>query len=167
MIGGEPVANHEDNCPGGPHLEALRFAEQFTVWAIRVWVKAVQGKAPPGRLLEEGFEVAGCEAALSPLHGLMRTLAVAAERSIDVRCINCRHVSPDEVSFLRAIAGFQRGCYGEGAMLIAGYLPPAAARTAIDHAAALAGHLASAGLLLAPAQAHPHTAAMPVSHTLH
>lgn len=118
------MAHHEEDCPGGPHLEALRFAEQFVVWAIRVWVAAVKERRPPGRLLDEGFEVAGCEEALAPLHGLMHTLAVTSQRSIDVRCVNCRHVSPDETSLLRAIAGFQRGSYGEGAMLIAGYLPP-------------------------------------------
>lgn len=160
------MAHHEQDCPGGPRLEALRFAEQFVVWAIRVWVAAVKERRPPGRLLDEGFEVACCEEGLAPLHGLMHTLAVASERSIDVRCVNCRHVSPDESSLLRAIAGFQRGSYGEGAMLIAGYLPRAAARTAIDHAAALAGHLAAAGLMLAAAPMHRPPVAM-ASRTLH
>ncbi len=160
------MAHHHEDCPGGPELAGLQFGEQFAVWAIRVWVAAVKERRSPGGLLDEGFGVAGCEDALAPLHAFMRILAVAAERPIDVRCIHCRHVSPDETSFLRAIAGFQRGSYGEGALLIAGYLRPAAARAAIDHAAALASRLAAAGLILTGPP--PRTAGAAVmSRTLH
>lgn len=97
-------------------------------------------------MLDRAFAAAGAGPALPHLHGFLRTLATAASRSIDIRCPNCAHVSPDEAALVRLIDAFQRDAIGEAAMLLSDWLPPAAMRLAVDQARALAVAFADADL---------------------
>ncbi|WP_119421443.1 hypothetical protein [Desertibaculum subflavum] len=135
-----------DLCPGGPSFRAQRFAAQFAIWATRIWVAAVKRHESPSPMLDQAFAAAGAAPALPHLHGLLRTLATAASRQIDIRCPNCTSVSPDEAALIQLIDAFQRGAFGEAAMLLSDWLPPAAVRLAIDQASALAAALAEADL---------------------
>lgn len=135
-----------DQCPGGPSFRAQSFAAQFAIWATRIWVAAVKRHESPSPMLDQAFAAAGAAPALPHLHSLLRTVATAALRSIDIRCPSCAYVSPDEAALVRLIDAFQRGALGEAAMLLSDWLPPAAARLAIDQARALATALAEAEL---------------------
>jgi len=153
------MASSADNeqCPGGPSFRAQRFAAQFVIWATRIWVAAVKRRESPSPMLDQAFAAAGATGALPHLHGLLRTLATAADRSIDIRCPNCAHVSADEAALVRLIGAFQRGAMGEAAMLLSDWLPPAAVRLAIDQACAMAMALSEAELdLVVVHQGAPH-----------
>ncbi len=159
-----PVDAKSNDCPIGPPLCGQRFAAQFAIWAARIWVDAVKRGGSTTPLLDQAFAAANASAALPHLRGLFRTLATAATRSIDIRCPTCIHTSPDELALIRLIGAFQSGHFGEGAMLVSDWLPPAAARLAIDQALAYATALARAELLMGQSVAmvqseHRHPAA--------
>jgi hypothetical protein len=155
-----------EQCPEGPSFRAQRFAAQFVVWATRIWVAAVKRRESPSPMLDQAFAAAGAAPALAHLNGLLRTVATAAARPIDVRCPSCAHVSPDELALVQMLAAFQRDAFADAAMLLSDWLPPAAVRVAIDQAWALALALGEAELTLTtsatPSEGQPGTTAQPL-----
>ena len=94
--------------------EDLSATECLLVWAMRVWVAHHRAGAVPCRGYSYAFIRVGLPDAPLLLHRLMQVVAAHARRGIDVRCIGCPRVSPDEGRLLSALAAAQRGDLAAG-----------------------------------------------------
>jgi len=99
--------------------------------------------------LRDGFAAADIPyAGAAAFDCLFRIVAVASTRPIDVRCRNCRHLSPDEALLLQMTGALQRRDEEEARQALAQWLPPAAIRTALEPLHILAHTMRMAGLRL-------------------
>ena len=83
--------------PGELRFKDLRFAEQFTIWALRKWVVVMRSAEKDATILRQAFVQAMIGDAFFAFDQLMRIVAVSAKRTIDVRCVGCHAVSLDAV----------------------------------------------------------------------
>jgi len=122
-------------------LERLPPAEQFALWALRVWVSAHRQPVNLLPLLRDGFAAAGMPQAWIELDRWMSYFLGAATRQIEIRSIRYPSLSDDEVGLLSWVAAAQRKNAPPGRC--------AQTRTALNSAERLAEHFDSAGLLFA------------------
>jgi len=141
----------------GLRTEELDLAGQFLLWGMRAWLTAYrQGKDRANAyrgIAGEGFLRAGVPQGMELIDDIFSTLAVAALRTIDVRCPRCTYVSPDEALLLGAVAASQRKQHGIAWSALIQLLPPAAARVALPSLISLAVLLRDAELVIAPLDA--------------
>lgn len=138
-----PPAVYPANAP----IAELRTAEMFGVCAARLWVASycgAPGQVPDWRV---GFVAARVQdsptAAFDVLFGI---IAAGARRKLDIRCPSCRALGADEAALLQAISLLQGDRLADARLILADWLPPAAARGALVPAKAFADGLAEAGL---------------------
>jgi|AraplaMF_Col_mMF_1032025.scaffolds.fasta_scaffold00059_62 hypothetical protein len=172
---GQAVAQeHGDDCRNEliamPDVSALDFTAQFTVWAIRSWVQAFKSKESFDDVTHQTFARFGLSRAALAIDSLMTVLAASASRSIDIRCVQCRLLSPDEALLIDAMAAAQSGGYFVATVALRQLMPGTAARAALPHLADLARDFGEAGMVAKPippyagmATAATATAEMPVS----
>lgn len=134
-------------------VETLSFAEQFVVWAVRAWVDGYKSGRGQAGLLREGFALAGAADGWLLIEELMSILAAAARRPLDVRCLACRMLGDDEAPLLAAVGGLQQSDTVPALALTSEWLPPEAARAALDLLRRLAADLSRAGMRLPPSPA--------------
>jgi hypothetical protein len=148
-----PANDHET----GLRTEELDAAGQFLLWGMRSWLLAYrQGKDQPSAyrgIAGEGFLRAGVPQAMELIDDVFSALAAAALREIDVRCLRCAYVSPDEALLLGAVAASQRKQHGIAWSALTQLLPPAAARATLPSLISLAILLRDAELTLQPLDA--------------
>jgi hypothetical protein len=100
--------------PVAPQIPAARnFAEltppeRLIIWGCRIWVACYKAGKCPMQTLRDVFGRFGVHDAASSLDGILGATARYATRSVDMRCPNCPHLSPDEACLLRAAAAMQR-----------------------------------------------------------
>jgi hypothetical protein len=145
---GEQALLHDVPAIAPRHLEDMKFAEQFAVWAIRAWVHNSQRSSDVAVDMESGFRLAKIEPALASLTFFMRALQNAASRPIEVRCLHCPQVSPDEELMLHAVAALQAGRHICAQIVLHGYLPCAGVRITMWCLEAFAERLRTGGLNL-------------------
>lgn len=133
-----------------PDFRDMPFAAQLVTWGMRSWVAACLRQAPVSADVPAAFARAGAGEAWSGLDSVFGILAAVAVRPLDIRCIGCRRVSEDEIALLDLVAAVQQGDVTGVAERLAGLLPPAAARLALDGVEQWAHGLRAAGLHLAP-----------------
>lgn len=135
--------------PANTEVLSLRTAEHFVLHSARLWVARrldPQGFHPD---LEAGFDAAGLsEDALAAFTAMFETVATAARRSVDIRCLRCTLLSPDEALLLQTVATCQRRRPGIASVMLTAWLPPAAMRIAGQAADRFAAGLAEVGLVL-------------------
>jgi predicted glycoside hydrolase/deacetylase ChbG (UPF0249 family) len=127
----------------------LRFAEQFTVWALRKWVAVMKSGDKDDAVLQEAFAQARIGEAFASFDYLMRIVAASAKRTIDVRCVVCHAVSLDETIILGMIEARQQGDAVSTHMYLDDWIPPAAARVAFAPVTCVAETMEQGGLRLA------------------
>ena len=127
----------------------LRFAEQFTVWALRKWVASMRSGTKSLDELNRAFLEARMGDEFAPFDHLMRLVAASAKRTIDVRCVGCRLVSPDEAMALAMFEAQQRGEAVSAHMYLDDWVPPAAARIAFHSVGYVAEAMDRGGIRLA------------------
>lgn len=156
--GGHDFDGHDT----GLRAEDLDFPARFLLWGMRTWLMAHRqecGQQDRGRvsvyrgIAGEAFLRAGVPQGLELIDDVFSALAVAALRSIDLRCQGCVFVSPDEALLLGAVAASQRKQHGTAWAALTALLPPAAARAALPSLIALATLLRGADLTLKPIDA--------------
>jgi hypothetical protein len=126
----------------------LGTVELFVVTVLRLWV-AGYGDAAWRAQWPSAFRAAGIEPGGAPAFGsLMRTIAGAAHRSLDMRATACRRLGRDEGKMLHLVSLLQRDRMVEAVAVLGDWLPPAAVRLAARHASAFAAGLAHAGLVV-------------------
>ena len=86
-----------------PDVGALDFTAQFTVWALRSWVHAFKAKLSFDAVTHQTLARFGLSRAAVAIDGLMTVLAASASRSIDIRCVQCRLLSPDEALLIERL----------------------------------------------------------------
>jgi hypothetical protein len=84
------------------------------------------------------------------IDSLMTVLAASAARSIDIRCVQCRLLSPDEALLIDAMAAAQSGGYFVATVALRQLMPGTAARAALPHLVDLARDLSEAGMVAKP-----------------
>jgi hypothetical protein len=80
----------------------------------------------------------------------MTVLAASASRSIDIRCVQCRLLSPDEALLIDAMAAAQSGGYFTATVALRQLMPGTAARAALPHLVDLSRDLGEAGMVAKP-----------------
>ena len=126
---------------------ALPFAEQFSLWAMRLWVDGRRGQ-PVEHALEGAFHRLHRPQALRRLELLMLSLAYGAIRPIRLWPACSRPVSDDEARLLDLLRYSQAGEQFAPALLCRSFLRPNAAAVTARLARDLAEDLAQAGLRL-------------------
>jgi hypothetical protein len=134
--------------PGDLRFKDLRFAEQFTVWALRKWVAVMRSDEKESAVLRQAFLQAKIGDAFVAFDYLMRIVAASARRTIDVRCVGCHAVSLDETMVLGMIEARQQGDAVSTHMYLDDWIPPAAARVAFDPVTLIAEAMDRGGMRL-------------------
>lgn len=132
----------------GMAFQDLPFGGQLLVWGMRHWVTALKSGGDFAAMTGDGFAQFGLAAAGQSLDDLFQMIAVSASRQIDIRCVKCQRVSPDEQLLLDCLAAAQDGHLPLGYAGLLEILPPAAARHAMPTLISLAKITAHAGLVL-------------------
>jgi hypothetical protein len=123
-------------------------AELFFVTVLRLWAAGAADATWP-ESWPSAFRAAGIAQGGAPAFGsLMRVVAGAARRPLDVRSRPCRGLGRDEGLLLRLISLLQRARRAEASVVLADVLPPAAVRLAARAACVLAAAFAEAGLIV-------------------
>lgn len=87
----------------------LPFAEQFLIWAARVWIAAAaEGRRIPP-VLQEGLCAAGVPEAAEPLDALLWILCRHANRVPEFHGVRCPCLGRDERMLVRVMAAAQKG----------------------------------------------------------
>ena len=124
---------------------AMPFAEQFSLWAMRLWVDGHRGQ-PVEHALEGAFRRLHRPRALRRLELFMLSLAHGAIRPIRLWPACSRPVSDDEARLLDLLRYSQAGEQFAPALLCRSFLRPAAAAVTARLGRDLAMELAGAGL---------------------
>lgn len=143
-----------DALVGPLDLAGLDFAAQFVVWALRAWVQAFKSGESFDAVTHHGFARFGLQASALALDCAMTVLATSAARPIDIRCVHCRNVSPDEAILLDAVAAAQDERHFVATVALRKTMPGTAARIALPHVVDLARDLARAGMRLNSGAVH-------------
>ena len=142
-----------------PDVGALDFTAQFTVWAVRSWVQAFKAKESFDDVTHQTFARFGLSRSAGAIDGLMTVLAASASRSIDIRCVQCRLLSPDEALLIDAMAAAQSGGFFVATVALRQLMPGTAARAALPHLVDLARDLGEAGMVAQPIPPYAGTTA--------
>jgi hypothetical protein len=133
-----------------PDVSALDFTAQFTVWALRSWVLAFKSKQSFDDVTHRTFARFGLSRSALAIDSVMTVLAASAARSIDIRCVQCRLLSPDEALLVDAMVAAQSGGYFVATVALRRLMPGTAARAALPHLVDLARDFRAAGMVAKP-----------------
>jgi hypothetical protein len=133
-----------------PDVGSLDFTAQFTVWAIRSWVQAFKAKESFDEVTHQAFIRFGLSRSALAIDSMMTVLAASASRSIDIRCVPCRLLSPDEALLIDAMAAAQSGGFFVATVALRQLMPGTAARAALPHLVDLARDFSAAGMVAQP-----------------
>jgi len=134
-------------------FRSLETAEKLLIWAICIWVRALQSETNAHGVLRACFEQAGAKDAHLALDGMMTIISNSACRQIDIRCPKCPNTSSDEMRIVCAVAAWQNGMDPEMADSFLGPLVlPAGLPLLRKPVVILAGALLGAEMIVRPTQ---------------
>jgi len=139
------MEEHSD-FPAARPLESASRAEQFSIWAMRLWWGGFPELDTAWPDLVRGFRVCGVPTALESLHRFCSIALAASGRGSGVACIHCPRITAVEEQLLDALAVASESDSIEIECRLRQVLPPAAARLAAAHAGRYARALAAGGL---------------------
>ncbi|UPG70995.1 hypothetical protein MVG78_10185 [Roseomonas gilardii subsp. gilardii] len=116
-----------DNCQRAcerRQVWSLSAVENLMLWSMRAWVLDRFHGIALAEEIEEAMEAIGAPGAMRPLDGMMGALNGGASRLIEVNCVCCEEVSPDEFALLECLALAQRDRPAEAARRLAGLAMP-------------------------------------------
>lgn len=90
-------------------FKALSFAEQLTLWAIRLWSGAHAGTPGLHEMMRTGFALARTPDGYLALDRVMTYLVTGTRVGIEICCPECREVGRDERFLLDCLADAQAG----------------------------------------------------------
>ena len=130
-------------------LDQLQAPEAFIVVAMRLWAAHLRGGPGGYSDWREGFRIAGLEDhGIPAFEAFTRILRIAATRALDVRLLGCAGLGQDEAWFLQHLGALQFDQRVEAQAILEDWMPPSAARLALEPAQGLADALTQAGLIL-------------------
>jgi hypothetical protein len=121
-------------------------AEQFSIWAMRLWSGHFPELDAAWPDFVRGFRVCGVQSAIEACHRFCSVALAAAGCSCGIACPCCASITPLEEKLLEALAVASRGDLDAAEEYLRKVMPASAARLAIPHAARFAQALARAGL---------------------
>jgi len=121
-------------------------AEQFALWAIRVWWSRFPELDAVWPKLAQRFRAFGIPAALESFHGFCSIALVMAEEIPVIACLRCSSINAHEERLLQILCLAARGETLLAHRELRATLPTASARLAIQHAERFAQLLSVAGL---------------------
>lgn len=127
-------------------LESAARAEQFSIWAMRLWWGGFPELDTAWPDLVRGFKVCGVPAALESLHRFCSIALSAAGCGSGIACIHCPRITAVEEKLLDALAAAQRCDSIELECRLREFMPASAARLATAHAQRYAQALTTGGL---------------------
>ena len=138
---------HRPTGPGAPAtaFEGLKFVEQLALWSLRFWAESYREDRRPYGQLDQAYRLAGARDGMPALDGFMSVVLTGHSRPVDVHCLKCGGLSPDETRILAALAACQRGRWDFAAEMIAAFLQPASVRVGLSMIVAWGDCLARAG----------------------
>jgi len=148
-----------------PDVGTLDFTAQFTVWALRSWVQAFKAKQSFEDVTHHTFARFNLSRSALAIDGLMTVIAASAARSIDIRCVPCRLLSPDEALLIDAMAAAQNGGFFVATVALRQLMPGTAARAALPHLVDLARDFGDAGMVAQPIPPYAGTTAQAANAT--
>lgn len=119
-------------------------AEQFSVWAMRLWWRGFPELDTAWPHLVAGFRRCGVQA-IEACHRFCSTALAAAGCGYGMGCLHCPRLTPTEERLLAALASANGGVE-EAELRLREVLPASAARLAAPHAVRLARALSDSGL---------------------
>lgn len=90
-------------------LSELGFAEQFTVWCLRVQWRIAADGAERSVLLQRGFDALDMPEGAQMVAELARALSRSVQRPLSIPCPHWRALTSDEVRILNFITALQQG----------------------------------------------------------
>jgi hypothetical protein len=136
--------------PGAAEFGALDLAGQFLIWSLRSWVQAFKSGRDFEGVTTGTYARFGLAAAAGALDRAMTLLAASTTRCIDIRCVPCRYLSPDELMLMDAVAAAQREGFFLATVILRKLVPGTAARAMLSPIVDLARDLKVAGLAVSP-----------------
>jgi hypothetical protein len=121
-------------------------AEQFSLWAIRIWWSRFPELDAVWPKLAQGFRAFGMPAALESLHGFCSIALVMAEDIPTLACSRCTSINRDEERLLRILRLAAQGQTHLTFQELLSDLPAGSARIAARHAERFAQLLTVSGL---------------------
>ena len=129
-------------------LTDLKYPEQLTLWSVRYWSDGLRQNFSPYSTLQEAYWRAKCPRVLISLDSFLSLMIAGYSRPVDVRCLCCSGISPDEWRILQSLVAAQSGEEAEIAPLISHFLEPATVRIAKPSVLEWAEGLKDSGLIL-------------------
>ena len=133
-------------------FQQLKFAEQFILWSVRMWLRAYCRGTNLFTTLHEAFEVIGVSEAGKSFDNGMAIIAVGTRRDLLFLGVDSQYVSQDEGDFLEVLAAFQRGETERALARLDVWLPVSGTRIAGPAFEEFACCLAKSGLWIASSQ---------------
>ena len=134
-----PCRAYPENAP----MTELRTGELFAVMALRFWAAAYKEPSEDRFRWQSGFEAAEIsDEGATAFNAIFLIVAASAQRPLDVRCPKCLSLGDDEAAFLQMLGLLQRDCITGAELVLMGWVPPTAARTALPFLASLAHAMA-------------------------
>jgi hypothetical protein len=124
---------------------SLSAVENLMLWSMRAWVLDRFHGIALAEEIEEAMETIGAPEALRSLDAMMGALNGGAVRLIEVNCVCCEEVSPDELALLECLALAQRNRVAEAARRMEGLAMPHTLEECAVAALPLARQLLRAG----------------------
>lgn len=140
--------SEKSRAPAVTQAEDLTLGESIILRGTRRWVACLHQEQEPFPVLQAHFAHYGIIDSAASLNAVLRNIAFAASRTVDIHGPSCPGVSPDEADLLHAVAGFQRADSGPAEQALANWMPPSAIRLTSGPLAGLADSLLAAGLIL-------------------
>ena len=128
-----------------PAAQASR-AEQFSLWAIRIWWSRYPELDAIWPKLAQGFRAFGIPAALESLHGFCSIALVMAKETPAIACSRCTSINRHEERLLLILRLAAQGQTHLALQELLSGLPSASARMAARHADRFAQLLTVSGL---------------------
>jgi hypothetical protein len=131
---------------------SLRFAasatraEQFSIWALRLWWEAFPDLPGAWSDFLHGFRVCGVQTAVESCHRFCSIVLATGACGTGVACLHAPHIAPTEEQLLAALAAADRGDVARVEGLLRTMVPNTAARIAAPLAVHYAQILTTAGL---------------------
>lgn len=121
------TCNETTGAGSDPNFPDLPIAEQFVLWAARIWVRSNQGAPTLHLNLRDGFRAAQMEEGYLILDRLMTLLSTRSSQEIYFHCTCCKGITDHEHAILGVIAEFQTGDEANAHMILSEWLPSSGA----------------------------------------
>jgi hypothetical protein len=128
------------------YAAAASRAEQFSIWALRLWWRAFPELHCGWADFLHGFRVLGVLPAVESCHRFCSVVLVPAGRESGLACLHFPLILAREEQLLAALSAASEGDSALSQRILSTFISPSAARVGAQHAAHYAQILSSAGL---------------------